>query len=76
MSLEVGQIQTLPQGLPDGLTMDEVLAAIEADEYVGFCLQCGAEQGGCEPDARHYECEECGARQVFGAEEILIMFGG
>jgi len=39
----------------------------------GFCLACGMQQEGYEPDARHYECEDCGKRQVFGAEEILIM---
>ena len=39
----------------------------------GFCLACGNEQEGCEPDARNLECEECGQRQVFGAEEILMM---
>ena len=27
----------------------------------GFCLACGSEQEGCEPDARNYECEECGS---------------
>ena len=30
----------------------------------GFCLSCGNEQGGCEPDARRYQCEACGERQV------------
>jgi hypothetical protein len=38
----------------------------------GLCLACGNEQGGCEPDARNYECEACGERQVFGAEELLL----
>ena len=38
----------------------------------GFCLICGNEQGGCEPDARRCECEACGERQVYGAEELLI----
>ena len=38
----------------------------------GFCLACGHEQGGCEPDARRYACEACGERQVYGAEELLI----
>ncbi|CAM5656396.1 hypothetical protein MAUB1S_11416 [Mycolicibacterium aubagnense] len=38
----------------------------------GFCLSCGFEQGGCEPDAREYECETCGELQVYGAEEILM----
>ena len=37
----------------------------------GFCLACGAECGGCEPDAQGYECEACGEAEVYGAEEIL-----
>jgi hypothetical protein len=40
---------------------------------MGFCVKCGHEQDGCEPDARKYECEDCGERAVFGAEELLIM---
>ncbi len=39
----------------------------------GFCLDCGADADGCEPDARHYRCESCGLRAVFGADEILLM---
>lgn len=38
----------------------------------GFCLSCGEEQGGCEPDARDYECESCGEMLVFGSEEVLM----
>ena len=38
----------------------------------GFCLRCGAEADGCEPDARRYRCESCDALQVYGAEELLI----
>jgi hypothetical protein len=38
----------------------------------GFCLICGNEQGGCEPDARNYRCEACGAEQVFGIEELIL----
>jgi hypothetical protein len=37
----------------------------------GFCIACGHEQGGCEPDARKYECESCGWHAVYGAEELL-----
>ena len=39
----------------------------------GFCLICGNESEGVEPDARNYECESCGAEQVFGAEELMLM---
>lgn len=45
--------------------------AIEGN--TGFCLSCGAEEYGCEPDARGYECSSCGKKNVYGAEEILIM---
>ena len=40
----------------------------------GICLACGEEADGCEPDARNYECECCGAMKVFGAQEIIMMF--
>ena len=38
----------------------------------GFCKECGHKQDGCEPDAREYECEMCGANAVFGAEELCM----
>lgn len=37
----------------------------------GFCIACGNEQDGCEPDAREYECEACGEMKVYGADELL-----
>jgi hypothetical protein len=40
--------------------------------YGGFCIECGDEAYGVEPDARHYRCESCGALAVFGVEELLI----
>jgi len=38
----------------------------------GFCLACGLEHEGIEPDARRYKCESCGARQVYGIEELIL----
>ena len=55
------------------LTLDQVMEAAQADDNLGFCMKCGAEAYGVEPDARKYECEECGARSVYGAEEVLLM---
>ena len=55
-------------------SIDDVMAAVEADENAGFCLKCGAEAYGVEPDARKYKCENCGERAVYGAEECLFMF--
>jgi hypothetical protein len=56
---------------------DELLAAVEENDGIGFCLACGEQAEGCEPDARQYECECCGAFKVYGAEELLLMgYGG
>lgn len=42
-------------------------------EYMGFCIACGATRECCEPDAREYDCEECGESTVYGAQELAIM---
>ena len=42
-------------------------------ENLGFCLNCGAETDGVEPDARRYHCEECSMPYVYGLEELLLM---
>ena len=38
----------------------------------GFCVACGAETEGVEPDACKYECESCEEPAVYGAEELLV----
>jgi len=53
------------------LTEEEWKLAVA--EMFGYCIECGAERECCEPDAREYECEECGSRSVYGAEELLLM---
>ncbi len=58
------------------ITVDRVGEAVERTmislDNPGFCLVCGEEAGGCEPDAREYVCEACGAPHVYGAEELLM----
>lgn len=44
-----------------------------SEESVGFCLACGEEAHGVEPDARRYECECCGEPKVYGLEELMMM---
>ena len=56
-----------------GITADDIIAAVLQDDCLGFCTACGAEADGVEPDARGYECESCGERRVFGAEELLFL---
>ena len=56
------------------ITLDTILRACE-DDYMGICIACGYEQEGVEPDARGYECEDCGKHKVYGAEELLMATG-
>ena len=54
------------------ISQSRIERAIESGESIGFCRECGHSQDGCEPDARNYKCESCGAMAVYGAEEMLI----
>jgi hypothetical protein len=58
------------------LTADRVAAACERRLYSldnpGFCIACGADAEGCEPDARQYPCEACGELAVYGSDELLL----
>jgi len=58
------------------VTAARVTSAVEREmtslDNPGFCLACGEEAMGVEPDARKYECEYCGAHEVYGASELLI----
>ena len=58
------------------ITCERVMEAAEREmvslDNPGFCLSCGEEAEGVEPDARYYECDHCGIQAVFGASECLI----
>lgn len=43
------------------------------ENYEGACIVCGEVRECCEPDAREYECDNCGGDTVYGAEELLMM---
>ena len=59
-----GKIQYMP-------SMEEVADMDENGQ--GFCLACGNVQDYCEPDAKNYKCEDCGAPKVNGAAELALM---
>jgi hypothetical protein len=62
--------------LHSDVTLDRVTEAVKRAhsslDNPGFCICCGAEAEGVEPDARKYEFESCGQPGVFGAEELLL----
>ncbi len=57
------------------ITDEAILASVEQRstslDDPGFCLACGCENYGVEPDVRNLKCESCGQDQVFGDEELL-----
>lgn len=59
------------------ITADRVAEAVERGltslDNPGFCILCGADADGCEPDARKYKCDYCDQHGVYGAEELLLM---
>jgi len=59
------------------ITQERIVAAVHSQRFglenPGFCIACGADHDGCEPDAREYKCDQCGERKVYGAEEVLMM---
>jgi hypothetical protein len=59
------------------ITIDRVCDALERRnnslDAPGFCIACGHDAEGVEPDAEEYECEGCGEKKVYGAEQLLFM---
>lgn len=51
----------------------ELQNVITQDSNVGFCLACGCDVDGIEPDARKCHCDACDADKVYGAEELLLL---
>lgn len=58
--------------LPNGLTLEYIMEIAAEGENAGFCMKCGEQADGVEPDACRYECESCGSPSVYGAEELVI----
>jgi hypothetical protein len=61
------------------LSFDRVFSAAQDSMFgmgtTGFCLACGSDQEGCEPDMKNGKCEACEERKIMGAEDLLIMLG-
>lgn len=79
-NLAPGDLVEVDEGAPlmrlhPSITAERVLDACERRarslDNPGFCVACGEDHEGCEPDARGYYCEFCGEDAVFGAEELI-----
>jgi hypothetical protein len=61
--------------LHPSISASRIIDAVEREQFTldnpGFCITCGAEAEGCEPDAREYECEACDEHTVYGAAKLL-----
>jgi predicted RNA-binding Zn-ribbon protein involved in translation (DUF1610 family) len=55
------------------IPFEEIEQVLIEDSCSGFCLGCGEQMFGVEPDACEYECPSCGEYKVYGAQTILIM---
>lgn len=42
-------------------------------DYGGFCIACGEDTDGIEPDGEAYECPSCGENKVYGGEQLILM---
>jgi hypothetical protein len=60
------------ESLTDKKLLDAVKRRRTSLDDPGFCLACGAEAHGVDPDARGYVCQSCEAPQVYGIEEMLL----
>lgn len=59
------------------ITGDRIADAIQDQcdmtlHNAGFCVACGKDANGCDPDARGYYCKECGAPCVYAVNELLM----
>ena len=61
------------KSLTDEAIMEAMERRASSLDDPGFCLICGNEAFSVEPDACNYTCENCGAEQVFGIEELIMV---
>ena len=58
------------------ITLKRVATAAEKAqrtlESPGFCTACGKKVNGVDLDARKEQCPHCGARAVYGAEQLAM----
>ncbi len=60
--------------MPAAVSISLALYLKYREECWGVCTVCRDWTADCvEPDARKYECPDCGERSVYGAEEAMML---
>jgi hypothetical protein len=54
-------------------SFEDVQKVMVTDSNEGFCLFCGAEAYGVEPDTEKHVCDVCGKPGVYGAEQLMLL---
>lgn len=60
------------EACPNVPDFEWVEEAMHSDDSLGWCIACGDEAYGVEPDAERYCCEGCGEHAVFGAGNLVV----
>jgi len=47
----------------------------DMDTIDGVCIKCGIVHHGVESDAEKYKCDNCETNTVYGADQIVLLFG-
>ncbi len=63
----------LHKSITEERVIDACRRAMTTLDNPGFCISCGEEADGVEPDARNYKCDCCEKKTVFGVEEVVYM---
>jgi hypothetical protein len=67
-----GTIMRMHPNITKKVILDAVERRMTTLDNPGFCVACGLEHDGCEPDMRNGTCEGCGEKKVYGADELLL----
>jgi hypothetical protein len=54
--------------------LDIATELMAEDDGAGVCRSCLTITYGVEPDARRYLCQACGRPEVYGAEQLVVMY--
>ena len=65
----------MTQKIAEGVAEKALEALNQGADMTGFCLSCGNQQDGVEPDAKGYKCDSCDKGQVMGAEDSINTYG-